>query len=182
MRVPVAPVVLAIAVLGLLPACESSSAHAGADASSTPASRAPADPAAATATPDQSQARPPRPPRVTMRVVRHQARAQRFRPYSGPRPPAFSETAALRRTRGSNNYSLGLRDLGIVHEDSSVEWHPVWIIADQTFIPDINDLAIGGPILSSSRTPTPHVAQPGWSRSVTMLDARTGRFFLALTF
>ena len=115
-----------------------------------------------------------------MRVVRRLSAAQRFRPYTGPLPPAFSEAAALRRARGANDYSLGLRDVGLVHEDSSVEWHSVWIIANQTFVQDIDQFAIGP--YQPHATPSPHVPRPGWSRSVTMLDARTGRFFLSVTF
>jgi hypothetical protein len=117
---------------------------------------------------------------VTMRVVQFYLRARRFRKYTGPRAPAFSEAAALPRARGRNDYSLGLWDVGPVHEDSAVDWHSVWIIADRTFVADI-DRFVTGPFQPRA-TPSPHVARPGWSRSVTMLDARTGRFFLALTF
>jgi hypothetical protein len=175
-------VVVAIAVLVLLPGCESSSPRAGAHAHHfrSPPSRVPARPAAAAVTPAPAQARPPRAPRVTMRVVRRYSRAQRFRTYTGPRPPAFSEAAALRRARGAHDYSLGLWDVGLVHVDSSVDWHSVWIIADQTFVEDI-DRFVTGPYQPSA-APNPHIGRPGWSRSVTMLDARTGRFVRALTF
>jgi hypothetical protein len=78
-----------------------------------------------------------------------------------------------------DDYNLGLWDVGMVHVDASVEWHSVWIIADQTFVQDINQFVVGP---WSSASPTPHVAQPGWSRSVTMLDARTGRFVFGMTF
>jgi hypothetical protein len=68
----------------------------------------------------------------------------------------------------------------MVHEDSSVEWHSVWIIADQTFVQDL-DKFVTGPYQPSA-TPSPRVARPGWSRSVTMLDARTGKLVFGMVF
>lgn len=110
-----------------------------------------------------------------MQVVRHQASAQRFRSYSGPRPPGFSQAAALRRVTATDDYSLGLWDVGMVHEDSSVEWHSVWIIADETFVQDLDRLIIGGAGLSPVGTRATHSPRPGWARSFTMLNAETGR-------
>ena len=70
----------------------------------------------------------------------------------------------------------------MVHEDSSVEWSSVWIIGDETFAQDLDQLVLGGPGLSASDSPTPHVPRPGWFHSVTMLDAGPGRTLLTLIF
>jgi hypothetical protein len=165
-----ARVLAATAALALLAACGSGSASttAGANPSRTVAAGPQAPTAVSAVAPAKTTVRPPRPPRVTMRVVRLYSHGQRFRTYTGARPPAFSEAAALRRARGPNDYSLGLWDVGLVHEDSSVDWHSVWIIADQTFVKDIDRFVTRSPSAARYSEP-PHRA----ARMVTVgHDAR----------
>lgn len=140
----------------------------------------PSGPAAPSVTPSDTATAPPRPAPITMQTVRRIGRAQEFRPYTGPQPPPISETEALRRAGDADGYSLGLWDVGMVHEGragSSVDWHSVWIIAAERCVPDVNALSLGGPVRPGVTT-SPQEPQPGWIRSVTMLDARTGKFFL----
>jgi hypothetical protein len=141
--------------------------------------------AAPSVTPSDTATVPPRPAPITMQTVRRFGRAQEFRPYTGPQPPPISETEALRRAEDADGYSLGLWDVGMVHEGRagrSVDWHSVWIIAAERFVPDVNELSLGGPGVRPGVTTPPQEPRPGWIRSVTMLDARTGKFFLAYVF
>lgn len=106
--------------------------------------------------------------------------AQRFRAYTGPTPPPFTKAEALQRGRYPNDYSLGLWDVGIVHEGPSyVTWRPVWVIATERFYTDLSRLSLGGPV--QPRAP-PEPSEPGWVRYITLLDARTGRFVLESQF
>jgi hypothetical protein len=141
-------------------------------------------PATPSATPSDTATVPPRPAPITMQTVRRIGGAQEFRTYTGPQPPQISETQALRRSGEAAGYSLGLWDVGMVHEGwagRSVHWHSVWIIAAEQFVPDVNELSLGGPIRPGVAT-SPQEPQPGWLRSVTMLDARTGKFVLGYGF
>jgi hypothetical protein len=118
--------------------------------------------------------RPARPPRSTMRTVRRTMLAQRFRPYSGPLPPPISKAEALQRGRYPHDYSLGLWDVGIVHEGPTyVRWRSVWIIATERYYRDLSELSLGGPVQPDA---PPEPSEPGWVRYLTLFDARTGRF------
>jgi hypothetical protein len=122
-----------------------------------------------------SVSRPPgRPPRMTMERVRRSYGAQEFRRYTGPEPPPISEVEAVRLSRGLDDYSLGRWDVGLVHEDGTVDWTPVWIIADEFYVPDVNAGCLGGDLCPREKT-------PGWIRTVDMFDARTGEFVIGGT-
>ncbi len=66
----------------------------------------------------------------------------------------------------------------MVSANGSVQWHPVWVIASEDFMDDLN---VGGPIPTSSTqaTPTP---LPGWTRTVNMYDTKTGKLVLGYLF
>jgi hypothetical protein len=171
----------AVSVLALAAAC-TSSGNAGDDSESrtpeaSPAvSSEPSDPTATeTTTPEL-----PRPMPATIRTVRKEMIAQRFRRCSGPRPPSFSETEALQRGRFDDDYSLGLWTVGMVHSGPFVvTWRPVWIIAAERYYEDLSQLSLGGPVQPDA---PPEPSGPGWVRYITMLDARTGRFVLEYSF
>lgn len=128
-------------------------------------------------------------PRVTMATLRRWAAAQRFRPYTGSRAPAISQRAAVKLADlPGDPYSLGLWDAGMMHRSEeadlataaeSVRWHSVWVVALVWFSEDRNEShPSGGSAVSYSKPPP----DPGSVRSVTMIDANTGEFFLAMSF
>ena len=131
-------------------------------------------------TPTVTVSIPPKPDPVTMRVVRRVGSAQEFRRYTGPRLPAFTKADALRRVDGPGAYSLGLWDVGMVRRYGLVDWHPVWIIANVAFVEDFREIEIGGTLREVE--PTPDKPRPGWLRSVTMINATTGKFVLGYSF
>jgi hypothetical protein len=123
---------------------------------------------------------PPRPEPFTMDAVQRIALAQRFRDYTGPTPPPFSEADALARSHVQDAYSLGLWDVGIVHHGGAVGWHSVWIIASIQFVPDLNAI-MSGPV-GTDRPSEPAEPRPGWVRDATMYDGVTGTFVMAYGF
>jgi hypothetical protein len=117
-----------------------------------------------------------------MRTVRKTGLAQRFRPYTGPRPAPFSKAQALQRGNNPDPYSLGLWDVGMVKTTGTVTWTPAWIVASERYLEHMSDMSLGGPIQPSA-TPVDRLkSKPGWARYITMYDARTGKVLLSYVF
>lgn len=174
-------VATAVSVLALATSCTSSDGSEGdsespGPSSSVSASTNPADPAAT----DPTASIPPRPQRTTIRTVRRKMLAQRFRPYSGATPPRISKAEALQRGRYTDDYSLGLWDVGMVHSGPFfVTWRHVWVIAAERYYENLSEMSLGGPVQPDA---PPEPNRPGWVSYITMLDARTGSFVLEYSF
>jgi len=67
----------------------------------------------------------------------------------------------------------------MVRRDRLVDWHQVWIIASVTFVEDFAEIEISGTLRGE---PTSDKPRPGWLRSVTMINATTGKFVLGYSF
>lgn len=109
-----------------------------------------------------------RPEAISMELVIRRFGSQRFRTYTGPTPPPISEVEALQLPDVEpGDYVLGLRDVGLVRMDDSVtDWTPVWVIAGEQYVDDVNASCLG--------TSCPNRKQPGWVRYAFFFDARTG--------
>jgi hypothetical protein len=117
---------------------------------------------------------PPRPAPLTLSIVHQFMGNLKYRGYTGPNPSRISKSNALGRVHGDYVYSLGLRDVGSVHSDGRVDWHQVWIIASDSYVTDVNRMSFGPP-LSGGSSASPPTPRPGWSRSITFIDAKTGK-------
>ncbi|MBB6626383.1 hypothetical protein H5V45_03515 [Nocardioides sp. KIGAM211] len=124
--------------------------------------------------------RPPRPPAITMRVVRHRMQAQAFRPYTGPVRPPVTRATVLRRA-GADARTLGTWDVGLVHESGAVDWRSVWVVTEQRLVPDVAAGVVGGrwPYVSLTAH---HPPRAGWFRGITTYDVRTGAMVVGASF